>query len=134
MKNIFSRLDAPLILSHIIVIIHILVFYFKYFEVFMIEVYSASPEQTEFFGEKLGAVLKGGEVIAYFGGLGMGKTRFTAGLAGPGGIAGGILPQVTGCASLGFPAQGAGLGLQAIRTRPLVLTAAGCKRQHAYQH
>lgn len=47
----------------------------------MIEVYSHSPEETECFGEKLGAVLKGGEVISYFGGLGMGKTRFTAGLA-----------------------------------------------------
>ncbi len=47
----------------------------------MIEVYSSSPAETENFGEKLGAVLKGGEVIAYFGGLGMGKTRFTAGLA-----------------------------------------------------
>lgn len=47
----------------------------------MIEVYSFSPEETEKFGEKLGAVLKGGEIVAYFGGLGMGKTRFTAGLA-----------------------------------------------------
>ncbi len=47
----------------------------------MIEVYSSSPAETENFGERLGAALKGGEVIAYFGGLGMGKTRFTAGLA-----------------------------------------------------
>lgn len=47
----------------------------------MVEVISYSPEQTEFFAEKLGAVLAGGETIAYFGGLGMGKTRFTAGLA-----------------------------------------------------
>ena len=47
----------------------------------MVEVFSCSPDETELFGEKLGAVLKGGEVVAYFGGLGMGKTRFTAGLA-----------------------------------------------------
>lgn len=47
----------------------------------MVEVISYSPEQTELFAEKLGAVLVGGETIAYFGGLGMGKTRFTAGLA-----------------------------------------------------
>ena len=47
----------------------------------MVEVISYSPEQTGIFAEKLGAVLAGGETIAYFGGLGMGKTRFTAGLA-----------------------------------------------------
>ena len=32
------------------------------------------------YAKKLGSTLKGGEVIAYFGGLGMGKTTFTAGL------------------------------------------------------
>ena len=47
----------------------------------MVEVISNSPAQTEEFARKLGAVLSGGETIAYFGGLGMGKTRFTAGLA-----------------------------------------------------
>ena len=47
----------------------------------MIEVISNSPAQTEEYAQKLGAVLTGGETIAYFGGLGMGKTRFTAGLA-----------------------------------------------------
>ncbi len=47
----------------------------------MIEVVSNSPKETECFAEKLGKILNGGEVIAYFGGLGMGKTRFTAGLA-----------------------------------------------------
>lgn len=47
----------------------------------MVEVISSSPKETERFGELLGNVLSGGEVIAYFGGLGMGKTRFTAGLA-----------------------------------------------------
>ncbi len=47
----------------------------------MVQVISNSPSQTEEFARKLGAVLSGGETIAYFGGLGMGKTRFTAGLA-----------------------------------------------------
>ncbi len=47
----------------------------------MIEIVTNSPAQTELYGEKLGASLKGGEIIAYFGGLGMGKTRFTSGLA-----------------------------------------------------
>ena len=47
----------------------------------MVQVISNSPSQTEEYARKLGAVLKGGETIAYFGGLGMGKTRFTSGLA-----------------------------------------------------
>ena len=47
----------------------------------MVEVISNSPVETEALASKLGAVLTGGETIAYFGGLGMGKTRFTAGLA-----------------------------------------------------
>ena len=47
----------------------------------MVEVVSNSPAQTEEFAKKLGSVLSGGETVAYFGGLGMGKTRFTAGLA-----------------------------------------------------
>lgn len=47
----------------------------------MVEVVSNSPQQTEEFAARLGKALSGGEVIAYFGGLGMGKTRFTAGLA-----------------------------------------------------
>ena len=38
-------------------------------------------EQTEQVGEKLGAALRGGEIIAYVGGLGAGKTAFTRGLA-----------------------------------------------------
>ena len=40
-----------------------------------------SPEGTELLGQKLGAVLRGGEVIAYRGDLGAGKTAFTRGLA-----------------------------------------------------
>ena len=47
----------------------------------MVEVVSNSPMETEEYAKKLGQVLDGGETIAYFGGLGMGKTRFTAGLA-----------------------------------------------------
>ena len=47
----------------------------------MTESVSHSPEETVALEKKLGAVLRGGEVIAYFGGLGMGKTTFTSGLA-----------------------------------------------------
>lgn len=42
---------------------------------------TSSPEETEKLGFKLGKMLCGGEVIAYRGGLGMGKTCFTRGLA-----------------------------------------------------
>ncbi len=42
---------------------------------------SHSPNDTEKIGCELGKNLKGGEVIAYKGGLGMGKTCFTRGLA-----------------------------------------------------
>lgn len=47
----------------------------------MITVTTASAEETIAFAEKLGAMLKGGDVIAYKGGLGAGKTTFTRGLA-----------------------------------------------------
>lgn len=40
-----------------------------------------TTEQTELLGEKLGRQLQGGEVIAYLGDLGAGKTAFTRGLA-----------------------------------------------------
>lgn len=40
-----------------------------------------SPEETEELGFKLAKSLKGGEVVAFRGGLGMGKTCFTRGLA-----------------------------------------------------
>ncbi len=40
-----------------------------------------SPEETELLGEKLGRALRGGEVVAFQGGLGAGKTAFTRGLA-----------------------------------------------------
>ena len=40
-----------------------------------------SAEQTEALGERLAKTLTGGEVVAYFGELGAGKTAFTRGLA-----------------------------------------------------
>ena len=39
------------------------------------------PEETEALGEKLAAMLQPGDVIAYYGDLGAGKTAFTRGLA-----------------------------------------------------
>ncbi|MCH5202959.1 MAG: tRNA (adenosine(37)-N6)-threonylcarbamoyltransferase complex ATPase subunit type 1 TsaE [Oscillospiraceae bacterium] len=39
-----------------------------------------SVEETEKVAQKLASALKGNEVIAFFGGLGMGKTAFTRGL------------------------------------------------------
>lgn len=45
------------------------------------EFLSYSPEQTERIGCALAKLLQGGEIIAYVGGLGAGKTAFTRGLA-----------------------------------------------------
>lgn len=45
------------------------------------EYLSHSPEETEQLGEQLGRTLRPGSVVAYRGGLGMGKTAFTRGLA-----------------------------------------------------
>ena len=45
------------------------------------EYLSHSAEETEAIGEALGRQLQGGSVVAYRGGLGMGKTAFTRGLA-----------------------------------------------------
>lgn len=45
------------------------------------EYLSHSPEETEHIGEMLGRRLRPGTVVAYRGGLGMGKTAFTRGLA-----------------------------------------------------
>ncbi len=49
-----------------------------------------SPEETEMLGEKLASVLHGGEVLAFTGGMGMGKTAFTRGLARGLGILDGV--------------------------------------------
>lgn len=43
--------------------------------------HTASPEETERVGELVGQTLTGTEVIAFVGGLGMGKTAFVRGLA-----------------------------------------------------
>lgn len=40
-----------------------------------------SPEETIQFGKEIGSKLIGGDVIAFVGGLGAGKTTFTRGLA-----------------------------------------------------
>ena len=42
---------------------------------------TTSPEQTEALGAAVGALVPGGTVLAYRGGLGVGKTAFTRGLA-----------------------------------------------------
>ncbi len=51
---------------------------------------SNSPQETQALGEKIAATLHGGEVIALYGGMGMGKTAFTRGLAAGMGIASGV--------------------------------------------
>lgn len=47
----------------------------------MVKLISHSTEDTEKIGAKIAENLNGTEVIALFGGLGMGKTAFTRGLA-----------------------------------------------------
>ncbi len=47
----------------------------------MIEIITSSPAETEAFAEELAKSLVGGEIIAYKGPMGMGKTCFTRGLA-----------------------------------------------------
>lgn len=47
----------------------------------MIKIHTHSPEETVSAAERIGALLRGGDVIAYKGGLGAGKTTFTRGLA-----------------------------------------------------
>lgn len=51
---------------------------------------SNSVQETEAFGEKVAQTLHGGEVIALYGGMGMGKTAFTRGLAAGLGIPDGV--------------------------------------------
>ena len=45
------------------------------------EICVSSPEETIAFAEKIGSLMKSGDIIAYRGGLGAGKTTFTRGLA-----------------------------------------------------
>ena len=40
-----------------------------------------SPEETIVLGEKIGSLLKGGDVVCYKGGLGAGKTTITRGIS-----------------------------------------------------
>lgn len=47
----------------------------------MFNITTRSPEETIAFAEKIGMLLRGGDIIAYRGGLGAGKTTFTRGLA-----------------------------------------------------
>ncbi len=51
---------------------------------------SRSAEDTERIGEEIAKALNGDEVIALFGGLGMGKTAFTRGLSRGLGVADGV--------------------------------------------
>ena len=45
------------------------------------QIQTHSPEETEAVGRKLAAQLQPGDVLAYYGDLGSGKTAFTRGLA-----------------------------------------------------
>ena len=47
----------------------------------MTEIITRSPEETENFAEKLAEKFSGGEIVAFRGSMGMGKTCFTRGLA-----------------------------------------------------
>ena len=47
----------------------------------MVEIITNSPVETEQLAERIAEKLLGGEVIAFRGGMGMGKTCFTRGLA-----------------------------------------------------
>lgn len=52
----------------------------------MYKIKTYSPEETISFAKKVGALLKKGDVIAFRGGLGAGKTTFTRGLASGAGL------------------------------------------------
>lgn len=47
----------------------------------MFSITTCSPEETIAFAEKIGKLLRGGDIVAYRGGLGAGKTTFTRGIA-----------------------------------------------------
>lgn len=56
----------------------------------MREYKTSSPEETEALGEKIASELTGGEILALFGGMGMGKTAFTRGVARGLGVSEGV--------------------------------------------
>jgi tRNA threonylcarbamoyladenosine biosynthesis protein TsaE len=56
----------------------------------MRDIRTSSLAETEALGVKIAEKLSGGEVIALFGGMGMGKTAFTRGLARGLGISEGV--------------------------------------------
>ena len=56
---------------------------------------SLGVADTEAFGKKIGETLSGNEVIALYGGLGMGKTAFVRGVAAGLGIDGGEVSSPT---------------------------------------
>lgn len=45
------------------------------------KIITKSPEETIAFAQRIGSMLKKGDIVAYRGGLGAGKTTFTRGLA-----------------------------------------------------
>jgi tRNA threonylcarbamoyladenosine biosynthesis protein TsaE len=51
---------------------------------------TSSPQETEALGEQIATSLKGGEILALFGGMGMGKTALTRGIARGLGISSGV--------------------------------------------
>jgi tRNA threonylcarbamoyladenosine biosynthesis protein TsaE len=56
----------------------------------MVKLISKSTDETETIGAKIAEKLNGTEVIALFGGLGMGKTAFTRGLSSALGVTDGV--------------------------------------------
>lgn len=56
----------------------------------MQKIITASAAETEALGERLASLLHGNEVIAFTGGMGMGKTAFTRGLARGLGVTDGV--------------------------------------------
>lgn len=56
----------------------------------MIKIISNNTQDTEKIGAKIASTLNGTEVIALFGGLGMGKTAFTRGLSSALGVTDGV--------------------------------------------
>ena len=49
-------------------------------EINIMQKYSSNSKETEELGLKLSGKLKGNEIIAFYGGMGMGKTTFIRGL------------------------------------------------------